>query len=71
MFKKDNDYSIEAFDNNGRRFFVLPFSHNIYKSSLWIKQKIGNYHHINVYNRRTRAFIIQFKEGDFIPPYPR
>ncbi len=67
--KKKNDYTCIIFLNTGR-IMRMPYVHNLYKLHIWLIQKNILYDYINVYNRRTRNFIIRINNGDFINPYP-
>jgi hypothetical protein len=70
MFKNKNDYSVIIFLENGKTL-KLEYVQNIYKLHLWCIEKNIIYLYFNIYNRRTRNFIIQHINGNFINPYPR
>ena len=75
-FKHKNDYSLIVFNSQRTNdvSIKLMYVHNIYKAVQWLNRsrKYYNWHHINVYVRRTGRFIHQISDKDnFITPYPK
>jgi len=71
-FKDDNDYSVTVFGKQG--FLVkAQYVNSLGSLVLWLN-KSDNYRDwttINVYVRRSRRFLGQWRNGQFIPSKPR
>ena len=71
-FKNKNDYTVIVFDNNGflakYQYVNSPF---ILSKDLLKYEKFQNWTTLNVYVRRSRRFLGQFKRNSFIPHKPR
>lgn len=77
-FKHKNDYTcIVVIKHNGTydpalsRKMKLTYVHNIVRLAYWLRDKGIDWHHINVYARRSRRFICQVRRDHFIQPYPK
>lgn len=77
-FKRKNDYTcIVVLNYNGEydparsAKMKLEYVNNIVKLAYWLRDKGIDWHHINVYARRTRRFIVQYRRDHFIQPYPK
>lgn len=71
-FRNDNDYSVSVFNEN--RFLIkVGFVHNLYAFTLWLDSS-SNYKswtYMNVYIRRSKRFLRQYRKGNYIPSKPR
>jgi len=70
MYKNKNDYSVIIALSNGD-FKKYTFVHNLYNFSNFVNRQFPGWSALNVYNRRTGKFLIQYHPGDFIPPKPK
>lgn len=72
-FKNDNDYSVTFVFINGdkKRFVKWKYVHNLYKASQDVIKREGKYNYANVYNRRSKAFIMRIEPDKYIPPKPQ
>lgn len=61
MRGKKNDYSCSFFNASGQRVLFLAFVHDTDTAYNWALAQQIDFHHMNIYNRRTRAFIAQKK----------
>ncbi len=71
-FKNDCDYSVTVFSQNG--FLVkVQYVHDLHALCRWLDEsrKYNSWSAINVYARRSRRFISQFKKGYPLPAKPR
>ena len=75
-FKRKNDYSLIVFRSEKTNDVALKlmYVHNVYKAVQWVNRsrKYSNWHHINIYVRRSGRFIKQIRQTDtFVMPYPK
>lgn len=68
-FKKQNDYSVSVFSSSG---FLAKYNYvgNLYGFSEFLNKNFPNWQYMNVYARRTGRYLLRYKRGDFITPFP-
>lgn len=66
-----NDYSVIVFDRGNNYLCKIQYSHNLYKTSVWLSnsQNYNQWHYMNVYDRRTGHFLQRIYRNDFIPAF--
>lgn len=65
-----NKYSCVVYFPNGQKLF-FKYVQNIYKLHLWLHSKNrGDYKYINVYNRKSKIFIVRYYNGNYINGTP-
>jgi len=69
MLKPKNDYSVIVFLENESKPKKWTFVHKLNGFSMLLNEKHSNWLYMNVYNRRTGAFLKQLRKGNFIPPF--
>ncbi len=69
-FKNDNDYSCIWFFSN-RQPIKWRYVHNVFKACQDVKRLHGSFNFVNVFVRRGGKKLRQYKEFEFIEPYPR
>jgi hypothetical protein len=60
MKGKKNDFSISFF-NEDERVLFLAYVHNTQKAVDWVNKKRIEWTHGNIYDRRSREFLLQIK----------
>lgn len=71
-FKNDNDYSLTVFGTSGY-MCKMQYVHSLHTACEWLgNSKYKDWQTINVYARRSRRFIVQYKRNkDSIHDKPR
>lgn len=69
MLKKKNDYSVIVFLENEKKPKKWEFVHKLNGFSMFLSKKHPTWLYMNVYERRNRKFLKQFKKGVFVPPF--
>jgi len=71
-FKGRNDYSVAVFNERGYLGFLL-YVHDLHALARWLdaSYRYSSWTHINVYARRSRRFIAQYKKQIYFPAKPR
>lgn len=69
MEKKKNDYSVIVYLKNQSKPKKWTYVHKLNGFSMFLNKSHPTWEYMNVYNRRTREFLKQFKPTDFIPPF--
>ena len=69
MEKKKNDYSVIVYIENESKPKKWTYVHKLNGFSMFLNKSHPTWKYMNVYNRRTRDFLKQFKPSDFIPPF--
>ena len=67
MYHK-NDYSIVVFLSD-KQVKKWAFVHQINKFEKFLNHSFPDWEYMNVYNRRTRDFLIRIKRGDSVPAF--
>jgi hypothetical protein len=65
-----NDYSVIAF-YEGDKAKKWTYVHNLKKFANFLDDVHPGWKYLNVYERRTKKFLRQFKQGSEITPFPR
>jgi hypothetical protein len=69
MLKKKNDYSVIVFFEEGSTPKKWNYVHKLNGFSMFLKKKHPDWQYMNVYNRRSGAFIRRYQRDSFIPPF--
>lgn len=69
MEKKKNNYSVIVYLENQSKPKKWTYVHKLNGFSMFLNKEHPTWKYMNVYDRRTRDFLRQFKSTDFIPPF--
>lgn len=67
--KKKNDYSVIVFMHEEKKPKKWTFVHNLQKFSHFLDKNHPQWHYMNVYNRRSSAFMFRFQRGATITAF--
>lgn len=69
MLKKKNDYSVIVHFEDGTSPKKWTYVHKLNGFKMFMNKDYPNWQYMNVYNRRTKAFMRRFYRDSFIPPF--
>lgn len=69
MLKKKNDYSVIVYFEEGTKPKKWTYVHKLNGFKMFLTKEHPTWQYMNVYNRRTRAFMRRFQRDAFIPPF--
>ena len=69
MLKKKNDYSVIVYFGEGTFPKKWTYVHKLNGFKMFLNQKHPDWKYMNVYNRRTRAYLRRFHRDSFVPPF--